>query len=217
MTTELVKYDTACRALAAAKSVDEAKHIRDLAEAMRVYARQANNKDLEIDAAEIRIRAERRLGELIAQQKATVGLNRGTAGKGRPKLGGSENAPPKYAPPTLAEAGIDKHLAARARTLAKVPTEEFEQQVSTWRGRAAEKSERVSTDVRKGDTSRKHAVDETDEDERRFRPETEISRVVHLIRSIATTWPDEESLQPLVDGLRREADRLERRQERQAS
>jgi hypothetical protein len=41
--------------------------------------RQAKNRDLEVDAAEIRIRAERRLGELIKAQKETEGLNQGAA------------------------------------------------------------------------------------------------------------------------------------------
>jgi hypothetical protein len=35
---------------------------------LRAYALQAKNRELEIDAAEIRIRAERRLGELQAEQ-----------------------------------------------------------------------------------------------------------------------------------------------------
>ena len=61
----LLRYDAACHALSLAKSVDEAKDIRDKAEAIRAYARQAKNKELEIDAVEIRIRAERRLGELL--------------------------------------------------------------------------------------------------------------------------------------------------------
>ncbi len=90
-------------------------------QAMRVYARQARNKNLEVDAAEIRLRAERRLGELIAAQKATVGLNTGRAGKGRPRLGGSLSEPPKDSIPTLAEAGIDKKLSSRAQELAAVP------------------------------------------------------------------------------------------------
>jgi hypothetical protein len=41
---------------------------------MRAYARQAKNKQIEIDASEIRFRAERRLGELMAAQRETVGL-----------------------------------------------------------------------------------------------------------------------------------------------
>ena len=36
------------------------------------------NRQLEVDAAEIRMRAERRLGELIRAQKETVGLAKGT-------------------------------------------------------------------------------------------------------------------------------------------
>lgn len=58
-------YDAACRAITMAKTVDEAKNIADRSEAARVYARQAKNRTLEVDAAEIRIRAERRLGEIF--------------------------------------------------------------------------------------------------------------------------------------------------------
>jgi len=65
----LQRYDAACRALAEAKSVDEVKDIRNQAEAMRAYAKQAKNKQLEIDASEVRFRAERRIGELMAAQR----------------------------------------------------------------------------------------------------------------------------------------------------
>jgi predicted double-glycine peptidase len=85
--TELIKYDAARRMLAEAVAIDEVQQIRNQAEAMRAYARQANDRDLEIQAAQIRFRAERRLGELIRAQKETVGLNRGRAGAGRPALG----------------------------------------------------------------------------------------------------------------------------------
>src|SRR5215470_1092019 len=71
---KLVKYDAACRAIAAAKSVDEAKTIKDKAEALRAYARQAKNPQLEADAWEIRKRAEDKLGELSAAlDKASPG------------------------------------------------------------------------------------------------------------------------------------------------
>lgn len=56
---------------------------------------------------------------MAAQREAGL-LNRGTAGAGNPDwLGGSDADPPsEQAQPTLAEAGIDKHLADRARKLA---------------------------------------------------------------------------------------------------
>jgi hypothetical protein len=71
-------------------------------------------------AAEIRIRAERRLGEMLREQKETVGLNTGTAGLGRPSLGGTKKEPPKSIP-TLADIGINKKLSSRAQKLAAVP------------------------------------------------------------------------------------------------
>jgi hypothetical protein len=80
---------------------------------VRAYAKQAKNREMEVNAAEIRIRAERRLGEIMAEQKRTVGL----APAGRPKIGVS-NTPISERPPTLAEAGIDKNLAHRAGTYA---------------------------------------------------------------------------------------------------
>ena len=70
----LIKYEAACRALAECKSFDEVKSWSDKAAAMQAYGRMAKDKTLEVDAAEIRIRAERRLGELITAQKAGPGL-----------------------------------------------------------------------------------------------------------------------------------------------
>jgi len=115
----LVKYDAACRALAAAKSVDEVKLIRDKAQAIAAAAKIAKNHELEIDAAEIRIRAERRLGEMIAAQREA-----GLMAKGRLRRGSDMD--PREDKPTLAESGIDKHLADRARKTAAIPGADFE-------------------------------------------------------------------------------------------
>src|SRR6516162_9302738 len=52
----LVKYDAVCRALAEVKSIDEVLEIRNASIAMKAYAKQANNHELERDAIEIRMR-----------------------------------------------------------------------------------------------------------------------------------------------------------------
>ena len=64
-----MKYDAMCSAIAACSRVDEAKEIRDRARALEVYAKQAQNKEAERTAAEIRIRAERRAGQLLREMK----------------------------------------------------------------------------------------------------------------------------------------------------
>ena len=132
----LVKYDAACRALAEARSVDEVKDIIDKTIAMACYARQAKNKNLEADANEIRMRAERRLGELMDEQKETVGFNTGAKGVGFSKTRTREE------PPTLAEAGIDKNLAQRARMLGGLSDKEFEEAVKENRAKIADEADR---------------------------------------------------------------------------
>jgi len=62
----LAKYDAMRAAIAAATSVDEVKDIRDKAEALRLYAKQAGETlEDQNRLAEIKIRAERRAGELL--------------------------------------------------------------------------------------------------------------------------------------------------------
>lgn len=142
--TDLVKYDAALLAIAECKAIDEVKTWADKAAAMQAYGRMAKDKTLEIDAAEIRIYSERRLGEMLAEQKSTgPGLHRG----GRP----SKTAHSKGAvlPPTLQQAGIDQNLSARSQKLAAVPAAEFEKLVGEWRDRVSADGERVSAKLLK--------------------------------------------------------------------
>lgn len=126
----LARYDAACRAVAEATTVDEVREITAQAEAVRAYAKQAKNREMEVQAAEIRIRAERRLGELMNAQGETVGKAAGQLRRGL-----KSNPRGESDPPTLAEAGIDKNLAHRARTLAAVPEKKFEELLSNKRKR----------------------------------------------------------------------------------
>jgi N6-adenosine-specific RNA methylase IME4 len=126
--TELVKYETACRALAEARSVDEVKDIRDRAVALAAYARQAKNRDLEADAVEIRLRATRRLDQLRQAQKETVGLATGGEHGGRARIDGVRNTP-SIVRPTLAMQGVDKNLAKQARVLGAMDDVAFEHKV----------------------------------------------------------------------------------------
>jgi hypothetical protein len=137
-------YEAACRAVAKARTVDEAKRIRDVHEAMRVYARQAVNPELELQAIEIRERAERQLGRLINQQKRSVGLNRGAAGS---RVTGGKREPVKDARPTLKDAGITKKLSSSAQKLAALPDEKVLGMQAWRRERVTRDSARITTNL----------------------------------------------------------------------
>ena len=87
----LLRYETACQALAEAHTVDEVKDIHDKAVAMAAYARLAKNRELEADAIEIRMRATRRMDQMRQAQKETVGLSAG-AGPGERRVTGKPTA-----------------------------------------------------------------------------------------------------------------------------
>ncbi len=139
----LVRYDEACRAIEAAATIDEARDFRDKSEAMRAYARQAKNRKLEVQATEIRIRAERRIGQIMQAQRDAVGMAVGGEHGGRRALDGSRTDPSNKRP-TLADAGVDKHLADRARKLAAVPESEFTEVLDEWRENVMDANKRVT-------------------------------------------------------------------------
>lgn len=137
----LVKYEAACLALAECKSVDEAKSWTDKAAAMQAYGRMAKDRTLEVDAAEIRIRAERRLGEMLAATKAQGGLNQAATLKRGPVVVSDDHG---KSSPKLADSGISKDLSSRAQKLAAVPAAEFEAELSAKRERDKQDGSRVS-------------------------------------------------------------------------
>jgi hypothetical protein len=125
--SRLLFFENAKNALAQATTINEVKSVHDKAIGLVAYAKKATDRELEADAEAIRLEAERRLGQMMKKQKETVGLNEG----GRPKTGFSKN--PVSSKPTLAEAGINKNLANRARTLAAMSEKEFKETVKAKR------------------------------------------------------------------------------------
>ncbi|MCD9819767.1 hypothetical protein [Bradyrhizobium japonicum] len=166
--SELARYEAAERAIAAAEAVDEVLEIRSQAAAWTAYARQAKNRDLEIKAARIRFRAERRLGDMLILAKAA-----GHLAEGRPKncsgeeqfsgAGGdvADRAEPAAKPlrVTLQEAGIDRKLSSRAQRLAAMDTAEFEQALERQAEEMRSGQARVAMDLLKVGAEEKGRAD----------------------------------------------------------
>jgi hypothetical protein len=109
MTVALIRYDAARRALAAAHRIDEVKNIHDKATALLAYAKQAGDYELQNRAAEIRLRAERRAGELLVDMQKTG--QRQAKESGRPRKVSS--------PTTLSSLGIKRDHSSRWQQLAR--------------------------------------------------------------------------------------------------
>lgn len=134
----LAKLDTATRMLAEVRTIDEAKDIIDLAEAARVYARQVDlGLEAQNHAAEIKLRAQRRAGDILDQMEKNKG--------GRPidtennlllPVIGYENKEP----PTLTELGITGKDAHVWQTLAKMPEQDFEETIAETKAEGKELS-----------------------------------------------------------------------------
>lgn len=104
---ELVKYNAVRKAIAEAKSIDELKDIRDKAEAMRLYAKQrAGYHEAQNQCAELKIRAEIGIGEILAEQINHEG--------GRPSQNGRSVRP-------LSDYGLNKSQSSRWQLMARLP------------------------------------------------------------------------------------------------
>ena len=116
--TALLRYDAACRAIAEAKTIDEVKTWIDKAAAVREYTRRIKNRQMEIDAIEIRVRAKRRRGELLFQLKAEGRL---TEGRKKTVIGSGQ-----LEPITLEELEVSRNDSAEDQEIAKIDGDSFD-------------------------------------------------------------------------------------------
>lgn len=124
----VVKVEVARDLIAQCKTVEDVKAIRDKAEAIRNYLRQQNaSREAQNDAAEIKLRAERRLGDLLVEQKAT--------GERRRHGERARRGSVQPLPPTLRDLGVEKTAAARWQRVCKIPVPKFESYITRTRDR----------------------------------------------------------------------------------
>lgn len=110
-------YRTMCAAIAECARVDQAQEIRNRAKALEEYTRQSKNFETEAQLSAIRLRAERRAGELLIEMAEK--------GERMPSGGDTRKASLKNIR-SLSDLGLKEHESAEWQQLAKIPAPEFE-------------------------------------------------------------------------------------------
>jgi len=127
----IVHFSTAYQELMLARDVDEVKAVRDKAAALQLYARQQGESlEMQNAIAEIKLRAERRAGELLAE----IERDKGESKKLRPRLIQSFS---EYTN-AIENAGIARTTAHRWQEIASIPEEKFEQHIAEKKSRGDE-------------------------------------------------------------------------------
>lgn len=129
-TSSLALYERMCSAIAACIAVDEAKDIRDKALALEAYYRQARNLDAEREAANVRLRAERRVGELLKELARADTASGGNTGGNQYVAASPRATPPSPYASALSEHGISRQTAHKFQALANIPEADFERALS---------------------------------------------------------------------------------------
>jgi hypothetical protein len=123
----LEQYESMCRAVAEVVRIDEARDFHAKAAALADYHKRARNRDAEVLFSEVRVRAERKVGELLG---VLAGAG-GRAKQGRPPKGNT------LLPLTLEELGVEKIESSRYQAIANIPEKAFES--ALWKARLLKK------------------------------------------------------------------------------
>lgn len=139
----IAKLEQVNRLLAECKTMPQAKHYRDMGEAARLFARM-NGLGLEAqnNAAEFKLRSERRLGEMLKQMELRAG---------RP---GKKNATGTSSISQLKALGISQNQSSHWQQLAAVPARRFEGYLA--HARAGEEEITTAGVLRSADPNYKH-------------------------------------------------------------
>jgi hypothetical protein len=108
MSSALAQYDAMRQQVAACARIDEAAQLRDKAMALRLYAKQSKDRDLQRWVSEIQLRATIKLGELSRKLDASKG---GSNPAATLPSGGKRKSQ------VLDEAGVSTSVANRAEAL----------------------------------------------------------------------------------------------------
>ena len=131
MSQFLTTVDDALRALAEARTPEQLIDLANTAETLRRYAQRARlGMAAQIRCAEIRLRAERKLGQYLAGTPGNSG--------GHPKP-----VPLRNGFPTLDGLGITRKFSHRAQRLAEIPAKDFDWYLRTAAGQGLEITTRL--------------------------------------------------------------------------
>src|SRR3990170_1050782 len=129
----IVHFSNAYQELMLARDVDEVKAVRDKAAALQLYARQQGESlEMQNAIAEIKLRAERRAGELLAEMERNQSNGLKIGPLYQPVTTGSEYSQ------AIERAGIDRMTAHRWQEIASIPEEKFEQHIAKNKSRGDE-------------------------------------------------------------------------------
>ena len=203
----LVRYDAARNALQQAVEIDEVKDIRDKAEAMAAYARQAKDTEMIQWVTEIKVRAERRAGQMLADMPKSEGTKGQLHGK---YSGGHIVVPPEESTKTLSEMGITKNESSRWQKLAAVDEDKFEKAVTAAKEVAGEVTTAAMLRIARADKDA-HPVERTGtkskpeqnqpENTDYYDPHDPETRIKELSHALEDTAKEASNLTALVKSL----------------
>lgn len=126
MEHELVRYDAMVSAIAECHRVDEVKDLANKAQALALYARQAQNVDAERKATAVRLRAERRAGELFRELERTPPQEANSSGSNQHRSPATVAGEQSEYREALERTQTSERTAQRWQELATVPKDVFE-------------------------------------------------------------------------------------------